>query len=498
MSTPQDAKSPSPPTMTLPAQLPVVPKLAVPPPQQQVVAGGKKSSVKSKILSRFALFPSKKRSVVQFEPDEEEDDDDETEEALMEQGEDCNHDDLDEKTLTETEQIRKNRKLEKYQPVCSNVSENGELFISGEYIAKNKHILEACGITHIVNAAASVIPSYFEDAGKIKYLNVFLMDDEYEDVECVFYLARNFIQSALSKKENKVLVHCRQGVSRSAAVVISYYMITNKWTYNEAFQYVRKKRPIIDPNIGFMAQLRQFEKRLLQGVSKPRLYKIDRQAPNQMSSHLVGKVVRDLTKPLRQMFDSVQSTSLDTNGCFVLHPPTNEIVIWKGRKAQPQHESIAMVHARNLIEYEGGVKISVIREGDEGYVFWRWFEDMKKCFDEMIDLKDSDTNGSGSLLQPRKQARMFEWTNGTEVAMFDSDDLHDDGAFLVFDRNAVSVAYFWIGVDCALNQQTIEEATAAAYQLLDKHQIEGVSKVQIFRQPFDAIDSEFWDLFVDG
>jgi protein-tyrosine phosphatase len=55
-----------------------------------------------------------------------------------------------------------------------------------------------------------------------------------------------------------ILVHCHQGYSRSAAVVIGYIMSKEKLSYAEAFASVRKKR-IIGPNPGFVHQLQMFE-----------------------------------------------------------------------------------------------------------------------------------------------------------------------------------------------------------------------------------------------
>ena len=47
------------------------------------------------------------------------------------------------------------------------------------------------------------------------------------------------------------------GVSRSAAIVIAYLMSRENMTYNEAVDLVEEKRPFINPNEGFKAQLKQ-------------------------------------------------------------------------------------------------------------------------------------------------------------------------------------------------------------------------------------------------
>jgi len=53
----------------------------------------------------------------------------------------------------------------------------------------------------------------------------------------------------------QVLVNCFAGVSRSTTIVLAYLMYKNKWSVQEALSFVRSKRPIINPNYGFISQL---------------------------------------------------------------------------------------------------------------------------------------------------------------------------------------------------------------------------------------------------
>ena len=78
-----------------------------------------------------------------------------------------------------------------------------------------------------------------------------LKDHVRENIECVFYDAIDFFEEA-KKEGGKVYVHCVQGVSRSATIVISYLMFTRKMTFHDAFSYVRERRGIINPNTGFI------------------------------------------------------------------------------------------------------------------------------------------------------------------------------------------------------------------------------------------------------
>lgn len=60
---------------------------------------------------------------------------------------------------------------------------------------------------------------------------------------------------------DKVLVHCACGISRSATIIIYYLMKKKKISFKRALDYLRKKRSIVDPNIGFASALIEAEAR---------------------------------------------------------------------------------------------------------------------------------------------------------------------------------------------------------------------------------------------
>lgn len=59
-----------------------------------------------------------------------------------------------------------------------------------------------------------------------------------------------------------VLVHCHMGISRSTLVVTAYLMRSRGWTWREALEYVKSKRPCIDPNPYFITGLADYEEYL--------------------------------------------------------------------------------------------------------------------------------------------------------------------------------------------------------------------------------------------
>ena len=70
-----------------------------------------------------------------------------------------------------------------------------------------------------------------------------------------------FIQENRSRGKN-VLVHCMAGISRSAAIVMGYLMATENMNLESAYKFVRKKRTLAFPNMGFVKQLKDYEKQL--------------------------------------------------------------------------------------------------------------------------------------------------------------------------------------------------------------------------------------------
>ena len=109
------------------------------------------------------------------------------------------------------------------------------------------------------------IPEYNNEEGFI-HKTFKVSDFSSQNIIQYFGECLNFI-----KGEEKVLVHCISGSSRSASIIIAYIMWTKKMTYEDAFKFVKDKRKNANPKKGFIQQLKIFEKLL-----KENEYNIDK------------------------------------------------------------------------------------------------------------------------------------------------------------------------------------------------------------------------------
>ena len=69
---------------------------------------------------------------------------------------------------------------------------------------------------------------------------------------------KDFIDSCFASG-GKVLVHCNDGMSRSASLVIAYLMQKYGLDFKAALTHVQSRRFCVQPNDGFEQQLREFE-----------------------------------------------------------------------------------------------------------------------------------------------------------------------------------------------------------------------------------------------
>jgi len=70
--------------------------------------------------------------------------------------------------------------------------------------------------------------------------------------------------------KGKTLVHCSAGRSRSATIIIAYLIAKRNLSVRDAYRLLKSKRKIIEPNIGFIQRLLEFEDRLIEREERKR------------------------------------------------------------------------------------------------------------------------------------------------------------------------------------------------------------------------------------
>ncbi len=71
-----------------------------------------------------------------------------------------------------------------------------------------------------------------------------------------------FMDTAFENPSTRILVHCNLGISRSTTIILAYLMKTYNATVLETFKFLRHRRPIVCPNMGFLRQLIDYETEL--------------------------------------------------------------------------------------------------------------------------------------------------------------------------------------------------------------------------------------------
>ncbi|TFK26244.1 phosphatases II [Coprinopsis marcescibilis] len=138
---------------------------------------------------------------------------------------------------------------------------NPRLYLSGYWPATNEEELRRLGITHVISAIEHR-PAIPQSIPQENRLQIFIADRPDANILDHLEESTKFIKNALAESEtNKVLVHCFQGISRSATVVSAYLIATEGMEAHKSIARVQSLRNVVCPNLGFRLQLLQYSER---------------------------------------------------------------------------------------------------------------------------------------------------------------------------------------------------------------------------------------------
>eukprot|EP00639_Heterosigma_akashiwo_P014405 CAMPEP_0206374734 /NCGR_PEP_ID=MMETSP0294-20121207/8480_1 /ASSEMBLY_ACC=CAM_ASM_000327 /TAXON_ID=39354 /ORGANISM="Heterosigma akashiwo, Strain CCMP2393" /LENGTH=575 /DNA_ID=CAMNT_0053822559 /DNA_START=409 /DNA_END=2132 /DNA_ORIENTATION=- len=122
------------------------------------------------------------------------------------------------------------------------------LFLGSWNTSRNSLFLKGNGIKRVLTVGPRMPPSFPEE---YVYKVLDIRDDPQDDLP--FQEAFAYIDAG--RREGGVLVHCEGGISRSASICIAYVMKETQVGVKDALSHVRRCRPFVSPNPGFLAQL---------------------------------------------------------------------------------------------------------------------------------------------------------------------------------------------------------------------------------------------------
>ena len=134
------------------------------------------------------------------------------------------------------------------------------IFVGNYPFALNKEILLKNKIEYIVNCSKEC-KCFYENEKLFHYLHIPLLDNLTEDPLKYMEQSNEFIDNAL-KQNKKVLIHCIQGISRSATILYMFLIVKRNYTLNNARFEVKQKRSILCPNIHFQKVLKELSVKL--------------------------------------------------------------------------------------------------------------------------------------------------------------------------------------------------------------------------------------------
>lgn len=155
---------------------------------------------------------------------------------------------------------------------CLPVSNTGptrilpHLYLGCQRDVLNKELMQQNDIGYVLNASNTCPkPDFIPES---HFLRVPVNDSFCEKILPWLDKSVDFIEKAKASNGH-VLVHCLAGISRSATIAIAYIMKRMDMSLDEAYRFVKEKRPTISPNFNFLGQLLDFEKKIKNQSGQP-------------------------------------------------------------------------------------------------------------------------------------------------------------------------------------------------------------------------------------
>lgn len=138
------------------------------------------------------------------------------------------------------------------------------LYLGNAYNASNFETLSTLNIGQILNIT-NEIPIYFPNY--FNYIQCEIRDIHNSHLLSHLDYLADTIHLHLSQSNTSSFVHCFMGSSRSASVIIAYLIKYHSYELDNAIQFIKDKRPIINLNKSFYLNLQEFQQKIKKNPS---------------------------------------------------------------------------------------------------------------------------------------------------------------------------------------------------------------------------------------
>jgi protein-tyrosine phosphatase len=145
-------------------------------------------------------------------------------------------------------------------PGCSSpvkIHDDCNIFLGSEQDALDKNFINSQKISTILSIQSWEIQEKIQG---IKYHFVEAKDNSEMDLKSKFEPICNFLKQ---HENERVLVHCQAGISRSATACLAYLMKEKHMSLDSSFIELKKRREIVCPNFSFLGQLKCWEREIM-------------------------------------------------------------------------------------------------------------------------------------------------------------------------------------------------------------------------------------------
>jgi len=142
-------------------------------------------------------------------------------------------------------------------PHISHIIEN--IYLGNLLSSNNQELLKHYNIKAIVRILnqENILVQKINDKDKLDinfhYIGIF--DLPWENI---IKFIPSFMEFLEINKNSNILIHCAMGISRSASFTIIYLINKYNMSYDDALYFTKSKRKIINPNGGFILQIKKY------------------------------------------------------------------------------------------------------------------------------------------------------------------------------------------------------------------------------------------------